>query len=242
MESESVNAVAKATEEVAKTSGKIVDAASKLGGFVGDLIVEPLREITGTWTDNLRARRAENYIDLQLRVRAKLEALGPEARLRQVPMRVGIPLLEAATIEEEPALRDRWATMLANFANESSGVEVHMSFVAVLAEMTPLEVAIIDRLFSIDREGEQLFRQILTVHLPEEAYFAPSGQEIKTDPPSSDVAFALSNLRRLGVITMAATFGGGEMLRAATRTVFGRALYRACTSPADLPPDQKDED
>lgn len=53
MDDKTIQAVADATTEVARTGGKVVDAGTKFGGFVGDLIVEPLRERVGIWTDNL---------------------------------------------------------------------------------------------------------------------------------------------------------------------------------------------
>lgn len=234
MDPESVKAVATATGEVAKTSGKIVDAATKLGGFVGDLIVEPLREVAGMWTDSLRARRTENYIDLQVRVKSKLEALGPNARLRQVPMRVGVPLLEAATIEEEPDLRDVWATMLANFANTSSGVSVQKSFVSVLAELSPLEVAIVNTMYAFDRDHPQS-GAMWTDGLPDAVVLRTreTAMQIASNPPTlrPEIRLALSNLLRLGVFSRMAMTGGAEGLHAVGRTDFGRELFRACTAP-----------
>lgn len=235
MDSESVKAVATATTEIAKTGGKVVDAATKLGGFVGDLVVEPLREIAGIWTDNLRARRAENYVDLQLRLRAKLEALGPDARLRQVPMRVGVPLLEAATIEEEAQLRDVWATMLANFANGASGVSVHKSFVSVLAELSPLEVAIVNTIYTFDRANPNSgtiwtdgLPDAVVVRTNEEAMQMASSRPVL----KPEIRLALSNLLRLGVFSRMAMTAGAEGLHAVGRTDFGRELFRACTLPS----------
>jgi hypothetical protein len=62
-----------------------------------------------------------------------------------------VSVLFRPSLEEEPDLRDRWATMLANFANEESGVGVHKSFVNVLSELTPLEVNILDVVYSLGR-------------------------------------------------------------------------------------------
>jgi len=236
MDDKTVEAVASATGEVAKTSGKALDLAGMLGGFIGDIVAEPLREVSGMWTDKLRTQRAENYLDLQVRLRKKLDALGPAARLRQVPLRIGVPLLEVATLEEEPDLRDRWATMLANFANEESGVEAHKSFVNVLSELTPLEVKILDVVYSLGRAHGNVAGTIrpfgtgIKTHgLPEVSEFVPEGFSGTHQWPSPPVQLALSNLCRMGVLLAPAAWGGGEYLASVNRTVFGERLFRACT-------------
>ena len=76
-------------------------------------------------------------IDLQVRFQRKMNAIPGDVHLRQIPWRVGVPLLECAAIEEMADLRERWAALLASFANADSGTTIHKSFVTVLAELPP---------------------------------------------------------------------------------------------------------
>jgi hypothetical protein len=233
LDSKSIEAVATATTEVAKTSSKAIDAATRLGGFVGDLILEPLRERVAIWTDNLKARRAENLIDLQLRFQRKLDSVQGTIELRQIPWRVGVPLIEAGTIEEEPELRDRWASLLANFARADSGVSINKSFVTVLSELSPLEVRILEKIYTLPEDvGAQGSRGVLTGRLPEVAALQPEGWQQISELPTSDVQLALSNLVRLGLLVRPSTWGCGEALWVVFRCLFGIELVRACTSPS----------
>ena len=238
MDPKSIEAVATATTEVARTSGKAIDAATRLGGFVGDLIVEPVREKFGIWTDNLKARRAENMIDLQLRLQRKLETLPGAVELRQIPWRVGVPLLEAAAIEEQPELRDRWASLLANFANAGSGIQIHKSFVTVLAELSPLEVGIMDKIYALPTQHQSGGpatlgnRGVLTAGLPEVVEFQPEGWQVDFKVPAPEVQLALSNLVRLGLLLRPTMHGSAEATWVVYRCEFGAELVRACTSAA----------
>ncbi len=107
-----MNEEAKAVQEVAKTTGKAIDAASRAGAFLSEFIREPLRERIGIITDNLKHRRWENMLDLQIRALRKLAELGIDPKPGRIPLDIGVPLLEAASLVEADDLRDRWANSL----------------------------------------------------------------------------------------------------------------------------------
>lgn len=227
MDDKSVEAVANATGALAKMTERVIEAGTKAGGFIGSLIAEPLRERAGIWTDNLRAQRAENFIDIQLRLRAKLAAAGPDLRLRQIPLSVGVPLLEAATIEEVPELREIWTNLLANFADSDSGVAAQKSFVTVLSELSSYEATILAKIYSLADDSNSL-RGIVTAQLPDVVSVRPEATPGADLPPPA-VQLALSNLSRLGLLALSGTYGGGVSTAIVHCTPFGRALVRACT-------------
>ena len=62
--SDEISETAKATQEVAKTTGKAIEAAEKLGCFVSRLVGEPFEEVSGMFTDRLRFMRWERLVRL----------------------------------------------------------------------------------------------------------------------------------------------------------------------------------
>lgn len=231
--------VAKAAQEIAKTTGKVIDTASSAGGFLAEFVREPLRERFGIITDTIKYRRWENLLDLQERAKRKLEALGLESQARQIwqiPLNVGVPLLEAASLVEDDYLREHWANLLVNFANPNSGVVAQKALVSVLEEITPLEAVILEKIYALPDE-EAL--GVVTEHLPAYAEYEPpvggvSNPVVPHEPPepSEDVALALSNLFRLGCLVSATVWDGGQLTGLVYKTRFGRVLVRACADPA----------
>jgi hypothetical protein len=217
----------KATEEVAKTIGKGIDASRDLGGFVARFITAPLDEIAGKWTDDLKFKRWENQLALHEKAKRKLKELGgvDAVQWREVPMRLQVPLLEAASITEEDDIRERWANLLLNFANEESGISMERSFISVLRELSPLEAVILDRIYATKRTDSE---GVLTAGLPDTAERETPGRGV-ADDPSPEIAFAVSNLIRLGCLISAAVWGGSENIKVVLETTFGRELMRACT-------------
>lgn len=223
---------AKAAQEVAKTSGKAVDAGKSLGSFLSEFIRQPLHEQVGIWTDNLRFRRWLNQMTLKKRAEAKLAELGYDLPLRVPPMSVLVPLLEGASVTEDSELQERWANLLVNFSNPISGVTAQRSFVSVLTELAPLDAHVLQVIFSVDqaREGGRAIRtgQLpLTVAVEPE----PDGTKHHTPPtrPTDEVMVALGNLARLGLIGSASAWGGAADLSIVDQTPFGREFIRACT-------------
>jgi hypothetical protein len=220
----------KATGEVARTAGKGLDLVKSSGGFVAEFIRNPLTELFGIWTDNLKARRMENAIDLQLRVRAKWEAAGMN-NFRQIPMSIGVPLLEAATLEESPELRDIWASLITNFTNEDSKIGIEKSFVTVLRDLSPLDVLIFEKIYSMPEVEKHC---VLTEHLPDYAEFElqrqPGEKLTQPDLPAADIQLSIATLFRLQCLQTAKLMGGPDVFNTVYTTTFGHALFAACTT------------
>jgi hypothetical protein len=227
---ESTKAVANATEEIAKTTGKAIDATREAGGFLAAFIKEPLQELAGIWTDNLRHRRWENALDLQQRAWAKLEASGENLTLRRIPMSVGVPLIEAATLVESTDMRELWANLIANFSNQSSRVAINKSFVSVLQDLSPLDVLILEKIYTTPEVDKHC---VLTERLPEFAEFELPQQagetRLERGMPTADVELAIANLFRLQCLQTAKIMGGPDVFSTVYTTTFGRALFEACT-------------
>lgn len=218
----------KAIQEVAKATGKAIDAAREVGGFIARYVASPLDEGAGILHDWLKHVRWERQLRLIQRADQFLRQAGLEAPSRAVPLKIAVPLLQAATLEDDDSLQDRFAALLVNAANEASGVEVHRSFVEILSQITPLEARILDVIYALPFE-ESRHAGVVTGDLPDSARVVAE-RENPTQQPPDVIALALGNLVRVGCVRGPDTWGGGETFSAVNPTILGREFVRACTA------------
>src|ERR1035437_6608574 len=140
---------AKAVQEVAKSTGKAIDAAREAGGFIAKFVSGPLEQGIGIFEDRLRYMRWERQIRLMQRAQEFLRLVGLAAPTRPVPLKLLIPIMQGASLEEDDDLQDRWAALLVNAANASYPGEVRRSYATILEQLTPLDAKILDVLYSV---------------------------------------------------------------------------------------------
>lgn len=228
---ESTKAIANAAEEIAKTAGKALDTGRAAGGFLAQFFVDPLRELGGLWTDKIKYKRTENAVDMQVRLDSKIAALGARYTWRNVPLSVGLPLIDAASLEDSEDVRELWANLAANFSNAQSGIEPSKSFVAVLREMSPLDARIFQKIYSTT---DAITHCILTAQLPDLVAFEVEPPEASREgprPPTTVVELAIANLFRLQCLQTAKYMGGPDVYSTVYTTTFGHALFSACGNP-----------
>jgi len=61
-----------------------------------------------------------------------------------VPPKILFPLLEGASFEESEDLHTMWAALLANAASPENAGKVRPGFIAILKEISPHEVALLN--------------------------------------------------------------------------------------------------
>ncbi|WP_237886119.1 Abi-alpha family protein [Pseudomonas sp. PGPR40] len=219
----------KAVEEVAKTTGQAIEAAREAGGFIAKYIAGPLEQGIGIFEDRLKYMRWERQVRYMLKSQEFLRLAGLSAPTRAVPLKLAIPLMQGATLEEDDFLQDRWAALLVNAANADFRGEVRRSHTVILEQLTHLDAQILDALFALPFEQCQ-HDGIITAQLP--TYARVTGEREQEFPlPSEEVVLSLSNLTRLGCIRPMMTWGGGESYGRVNPTIAGKAFVEACSAP-----------
>ena len=145
---------------------------------------------------------------------------------RAVPMKIAIPVFQAASVEDDDYLQSVWANLLANAADKDSGVEICRNFVSVVEDLSPLDVKILEKIYSLELEPGQ---DVWTSDLPDKVLTEKPWDDPRG--PDEEVTLSLSNLCRLGLLeAVMFVSGGGTSMRSVYQTVLGRKLYEACTS------------
>ena len=245
-EIEAIKESAKATQEVAKATGKGIDAVQSVGKFVSKIVGGTLEQGMGIWEDKLKYKRFENQLEYINKISQKQKALGlTNQNARPISMKLGIPLIEAASLEENEKLRELWANLTINSINEDSAFTLERAFIVVLEQITEVEAEILKKIYSHQRYDRTLNNSIETVDLPHSIVCTTKKTDLvqsfkdgldgveKPPPrkilePSTEVQLALSNLSRLQCVKLAATFGE-EGFGIIHPTIFGERLFDAVT-------------
>jgi hypothetical protein len=216
---------AKAVKEVAKTAGKAIDASREVGGFISKFIAGPLEQGLGIFEDKLKYMRWELQVAFMDKVNKKMAELGLKGPTQPVPMKITIPLLQAASMEDDDNLQELWANLLVNAADKDSGVEVHRNHITILQDLTSFDARILQKAYSAKVEYGV---SIGVWALPEELFVMEPSDKTKRKQPKEDVALAIENLCRLRLL-QSAVWAAAESIGAVYQTRLGRHLYKACT-------------
>ena len=145
---------AKAVTEVAKTTGKAIDATRSAGGWLDRIFGGGIEHaVARRWSDRELVRRIEaaildweRLVLLMHKVQQNLRVAGI-AHTRIPPPKIILPLLEHATMEHEDDLHTMYANLLTAAINPSAQ-EIERKFVSVLAEFSAADVRTLRKMFA----------------------------------------------------------------------------------------------
>ena len=138
---------AKAVQEVAKTTRVGIEATEKLGGFVSRIIDEPLNNVIGILSDRLRFMRAERQLRLVDRWREIMDKRKISAQLRTVSPKLALPIIEAASIEENDELQDLWINLLTSAVDPNFNSIVRSAFIDIIKQLEVIDVHILSAIY-----------------------------------------------------------------------------------------------
>jgi hypothetical protein len=112
--------------------------------FLDLIIPRSAKEFGGIVLDNVKFWRVKN----QVRILEKTKKLVAErgVDITQVNLKVLVPLLENASLEEDESLQDKWAAILANAA--TGRAIIRPLFPEILKELSTVEVKVLDAMFN----------------------------------------------------------------------------------------------
>lgn len=226
MSTEGIEESAKAVQEVAKAAHSAIEASRDAGGFIAKYLDGPLEQISSMIEDRLKYGRKVRLIRLAVQFERELQALGQDVKLIRLPTNFAIPILEEAVLEEDDALQDLWARLLANTADAASGVVPRRAHISMIKDMSSFDALVFEAIYSVPHDATAR-KAIVTFELPLRAYAAEGLREDEIPDPSEQIIESLSNLARIGAIAFGSTWGGGEAFRFVNQTVTGRKLMKA---------------
>jgi Abortive infection alpha len=219
------------TEEAAESesSGGGVSVRFQFGnGFLSKCLAGPLQQAAGIIEDHLRVTRWERRQRLVERVEAFAKKQGISNPTREIPVKIFLPLVEAAVTEDDDELQDLWARMFINAADADSGLEVRRAYTSILQDCTRLDIRILAALYNV--APELLGKSVRSKFLPHEAKLIHQDTSERDHIPVPETLRSLWNLHRLGLIASDTAFADGdEQMVNVSITALGAGLVEACT-------------
>jgi hypothetical protein len=122
--------------------------------FTADLLVTGAKESATKLFEKFTGWRRSNAEA----VVAKAKEIHGEAEVVEVPGRILFPLLDYASVEDDPSLQEKWAALLSNAASAGSANEILPGYLDVLKQLTPIHVRILD--WMIQQEHERAWPDV----------------------------------------------------------------------------------
>ncbi len=182
---------AKAAKEIAKTTGKAIDAADKLGGFFRLVFGDTAIELGGVTNDWAKYFRYKNLLKIEDKISALHAKRNIEGKTVPIPPRYAIPLIQEASHEDDDDIQALWAGLVANSTDPNKKLNVKKIYIEILSSLEPIDVQIM-QYFS--KQGWHLFSEV------------PGGvisvEKLSVDLKHSekDIELSLQNLNRLGCL------------------------------------------
>jgi hypothetical protein len=156
-------------------------------------ITKPLaplgEEVIGIPLDWVRYYRYRNALVIRDRINEIHRERGITRKV-PIPPRIGIPLLDAASMEDDPILQEMWAGLAANATDPNKRQETKKVFIDILSGLEPIDTVILRYLAN---SWDQASRE--------------EGQQIKIEEASAalsishtEIQGSLHNLARLGCV------------------------------------------
>lgn len=149
---------AKAVVEVAKCGTKALDSSDKLGGFLAKTFGVPIENAIGIMSDKLEYVRWERTTRMIDKVNEYQEKKGFE-KVRPIPPKFAIPMIESASWEENDELQDIWCRLIVNSLDANFNSEIRYAFIDIIKNLTPLDAKILKYTYEIATSNDNYNRE-----------------------------------------------------------------------------------
>lgn len=89
--------------------------------FLGKLISPTIEEVGLLISDNVKYLRFKNQVKILLKAKDYVEKRN--IKLKEIPIKILVPLLDKASLEENDDLQEKWASMLTNMVDSSTNLQ-----------------------------------------------------------------------------------------------------------------------
>jgi len=155
-----VTEIAKATQEVAKTTRVGIEAAQGVGRFLARVLGEPVETAAGILSDHLKYVRLERQHRLEERYDQFLLQRGLQDATQRVSAKIAIPAIQNASLEEDDQLQDLWAQLLASASDKRLNGMVRSCFIDIIKQLEVVDVRVLNLVYdkvlskNVDRTKE----------------------------------------------------------------------------------------
>ncbi len=177
----------------------------KTSAFLGQLLGPSVDESGQLIADKIRFRRFRNQVKILLRSEEILDQAG--LKTREISLQTLVPLIEKASLEEDPSLQEIWARLLSKAATSEARSGLHRLCVHIVASISPPEALVLQKVFETYTERHpELMDKIRKLNLKRpdiyahSIFFRPDDLFRQLGAPKHDNDLLLDNLIRLNML------------------------------------------
>lgn len=132
------------------TSTTIEKGIDAVKGFVEKLAGSAIEEAGLILADKVKLRRLKN----QIKILEKAQKIAKDANIdvKQINLKVLVPLLENCSLEEEESLQDMWANLIANYSNPKNKYQSTI-YPFILSQLTSEEAVELKSIYGLKDVG-----------------------------------------------------------------------------------------
>lgn len=179
--------------------------------FVDKLIGPSVEQIGLLFADNIKYFRFKNQVKILIKAKEYVESKNIDTK--SIPLKILVPLIEKASLEENEELQNKWAIMITNLADSKKNLQ-NQIFPYILGQISIEEY---EELYTLNEKEKKHLQTIDSYNVlrkkeqgVDKYYFNPSEtvKKLQRDIDSIEQSgfsvylenFELSNLERLGLI------------------------------------------
>lgn len=175
------------TREVAKTANKALEVSEKLGSFFSEILGDAFKEIGVSLHDWTKYYRYKNLLKIYDKIQFIQNDRKIKGKISPLPMSLAIPMIEAASIEEDENLQEKWAMLIANASDPDHKTKIKKVFITTLSSLDSTDAVILDWFSTQGWKNELGYTKIETI-------------TENTKIEKNDIKISVSNLHNLGLI------------------------------------------
>jgi hypothetical protein len=156
--------------------------------FLEGLVPEFVKEGGGILADKVRYWRWKNQINIVMRAKTHIDNLGLQPKFP--PLKIIVPLLESASLEEDESIQQMWSRLLASALVDD--IKIVPNHILTLRQLSPVEVKVLD----------WMYRQFMDASVGSEqnsVFFSADHIAEVFDLSNDDAQLILEDLTRLGI-------------------------------------------
>lgn len=172
--------------------------------FVGKLIGPTIEEIGLLFSDKIKYFRFKNQVDIL--VKAEKYVKEKKIKIKEVPIKILVPLLENASLEDDSEMQEKWANMIGNLADSEQNLQ-NQIFPYLLGQVSKEEYESLVGLNADETNYEENINKLDVLHDNNKTY---SKEGIELDKKIKEAqqsgfwisleGYEIANLQRLGLI------------------------------------------
>jgi hypothetical protein len=173
--------------------------------FVGKLISPTIEEVGLFISDNVKFLRFKNQVRILLKAKDYVEK--NNISLKEIPIKILVPLLDKASLEDDEKLQDKWAKMLVNMVDSESNFQ-NQIFPYILSQLSIEEYEELKDILQKEKEHSDKKEKLAYLRQDDQFIMKPATKELNKEIEKTEQGgfwlkieeFEIANLSRLGLL------------------------------------------